>query len=320
MHFDTQRFGTLMSTVTPVSSSHQATATLWQLLLCTRNILQHPPDCQEAPDIEQPHTDPQHTPWQLMVQCLQEQQPGYQRCSRRPKEWICRDALTAALPGLLQTSLCLLAAAHDSEHLSLHKPPSSTLWAGTLSEEAQNQQQELSAPSSEMHQQVAGHANFAQELNTNVRLLVMQLQGLWNLSSSAVQVQSTGRVLFTRPDESTQPSLVWKAVASGLLHMHATYLIASRLPRSIPRATGSTSRNKKRTAASEDVAVPGVMHLGAPMLVTIAHSAAQEVYCWLHDAHAMLCSRARTGSNGGACSLPQQLGLPPAGAFQVLHL
>jgi hypothetical protein len=320
MPIDTQPSGTLLSTITSTSSSQQASATLWQLLLCTRKLLQQSPDHQAVPEVEGAPHDPQQTLCHLMLQCLQDQQPGWQHGSGCSKEWTPRNALTSAFSGLLQTSLCLLAATHDSEHLSLHKPLSRRAWEESLSNKAHTQLQGSSAASSASQQQVAEQVKLIHQLQANVKLLVMQLPDLWNLSPCALHVRPTDRLLLSRPDESTQPLLVWKSLASAMLHMHTASVIASRLTCRLPRITETISKNKQGNASIEYEAVPGVLQLGVPILATIAHSAARAVLCWLHDSHAMLCAREHAGSNDGFSSLQEQICLLPVAAFQVLHL
>lgn len=324
-NLDTLPFSTLVSTVASMTSSQQATATLWQLLLCTKKIFQHCPDPQEVQGTEGGPVE-QLGHFKLILQFLQEQQPGYQHCSGVPKECSSKDALTAAFPGLLHASLCLLAVAHDIEHLSCanpnsrarQQPHSSNVLSGTLSERAQNQQQGSSTPNNTNEHQIREHAELAgQELQANVSLIVMQLQGFWNISSCTVHSQTSSRMLFPRPDKLTQPRLLWKAVASALLHFQTAFSMSTSTTRSIPRSTGSAAKLTRGTDPSKILAMPRVLDLGVSVIGMIAQSAAQEVHCWLHDAHAMLCSRPHANSSVVFCGLQQQLCLPPAGAFQV---
>ena len=231
-------------------------------MLCTRSVLQLPPDVEGAHDTEAVtniHDEPQRCQITEMLKCLEQLHLGCRDCCGAPKALCSRDALSTGASSLLHACLALVALAHDSEHLSraslvAHAHPqahSKHAMLGRTSERTQGQQQYSLVGNNSGSQQTRERAQLeAKELRTSVTLLAMQLQGCWPMSHCSTE-QTICRAPASNLSDTAQTSLLWKAVASALLHFQTATSAVVRTSRSIPRLTASTTKLPKERDSSQ---------------------------------------------------------------------
>lgn len=302
-----------LSTTITAPTSHHATETLWRILQCIRSL-------QSCP-AHQPHEVGATYFNFLLTNFIQQlHHSAAKNSTRESNRQPFKDLVSLAFPGMLHRSLWLLSAAHHIEHLACAQAKSIPSALYDVSNGQKHRHSAAPLPDVPLWRQAVEQEPKWRQLRTNVSLLLLQLQGPWNFSTSgSVSHHASPADIYPNCGDPALLLPLWNAVSSAILHFYTASLLPVKTTLSTGHGNGPAA-NLSKPKSANTMSEFRILDLGTSLIGSLAQSAASQCLCWLHDTYAMLSIGKSTSSRTPFCNLQDQLSPPPAGAFQVALL